>query len=66
MRTYEALLSRPEQVAYVKARQRDVERAGGKLHIYAPNKAGLTLIELTLPASIGPQVFFPGLPFSLV
>lgn len=66
MRTYEALLSRPEQVANVKARQRDVERVGGKIRIYAPNKTGLTLIELTLPAGIGPEVFFPGLPFSLV
>lgn len=66
MLTYEALLSRPDQVALVKAAQREIERAGGRLLIYPPNKAGLTLIVLTLPAGLRPERFFPGAPFSVV
>lgn len=66
MLTYEALLSRREHVAYAQAAHHDVERVGGKLRIYPPNKAGLTLVELTLPATIRPEVIIPGLPFSLV
>ena len=66
MLTYEALLSRPDHVAFVRAVQREVERAGGSLRVYPPNTAGLTLVELTLPSSILPETFFPGLPFTLV
>ena len=66
MLTYEALLMRSEHVLYVQAAQRDVERVGGKLHVYPPNKAGMTLVELTLPAAIQPAALFPGLPFTLV
>jgi hypothetical protein len=66
MLTYEALLARLEHVAQVRTAQREVERAGGYVRIYPPNAAGMTLVELTLPAAIGPDAFFPGMPFSLV
>jgi hypothetical protein len=66
MLTYEALLTRPDHLALVRAAQREVERVGGRLRIYPPNAAGMTLVELTLPATIRPDAFFPGLPFSLV
>lgn len=66
MLTYEALLSRPDQVAYIKAAQREIERVGGNLKIYPPNQAGLILIELTLPPGLRPAQLFPGIPFSLV
>lgn len=66
MLTYEALLSRPEHLAMARAAQREVERVGGSLRVFPPNQAGLTLVELTLPSSIRPETFFPGLPFSLV
>jgi hypothetical protein len=66
MLTYEALLTRPDHVAWVRAAQREVERAGGHIRIYPPNGAGMTLVELTLPTAIQPEAVFPGLPFSLV
>lgn len=66
MLTYEALLARAEHVALVRAAQREVERTGGRIRIYPPNAAGMTLVELALPATIRPDAFFPGLPFSLV
>lgn len=66
MLTYEALLTRPEHVALAQAAYREVERAGGHIRVYPPNAAGMTLVELALPAAIRPETILPGLPFSLV
>lgn len=64
--TYEALLSDPRHVAWVRASSRDIERMGGTVRVYPPNPSGLTLVELTLPTSLQPGALFPGLPFTLI
>lgn len=64
--TYEALLSDPRHVAWVRDSSRDIERMGGTVRVYPPNPPGLTLVELTLPASLRPDAIFPGLPFTLI
>jgi hypothetical protein len=66
MRTYEALLADQQSVKQVEAARREVEQAGGRLRVYPPNKSGLTLVELTLPAPLRPTTLFPGLPFTLI
>lgn len=60
---YEAALARRETVDQVRARQRDIERVGGRIEIGHTNQAGMTLVRLILPAPYTPQDFVPGLPF---
>lgn len=62
-RTFEALLSHPENLARVRAAQRAIERAGGKVSISAPDRTGSCLVTLQLPEPYRPDVFLPGLPF---
>ncbi len=66
MRTYEAALSRKENLAQVKAATRQIERIGGKVQIAAPTTTGVTLVVLTLPDAHRPEDVLPGLPFYLV
>jgi hypothetical protein len=66
VRTYEAVFSRPESVARVQAARRAIERAGGRLEIRPPNRAGMVVVTLTLPDPYTPDDFVPGLPFALV
>jgi hypothetical protein len=63
MQTYEAALSRPDNLAQVKAATRLIERIGGSVQIAAPTPTGITLIVLTLPQTHGPEDVLPGLPF---
>jgi len=60
---YQALLSNPENLARVRAAKREIERAGGKVSIAAPNAVGLTLVVLELPEGYAPDQFVAGLPF---
>ncbi|HEX9036388.1 MAG TPA: hypothetical protein VF808_05300 [Ktedonobacterales bacterium] len=66
MLTYEALLSRPEHLTYVRAARTEIERLGGSVRFYPPNKTGLTLVEVRLPAAVRLESILPGLPFTLV
>lgn len=63
MRTYEAALSRKENLAQVKAATRQIERLGGRVQIVAPKATGMTLVFLTLPDTYRPDDVLPGLPF---
>jgi hypothetical protein len=49
MRAYEAILSRPETLARIRAAQRDIERMGGKVAFAQPMPGGLILVTLLLP-----------------
>jgi len=66
MRTYEAALTRKENLAQVKAAIRLIEHIGGTVRIAAPTATGMTLVILTLPETYQPDDFLPGLPFYLV
>ncbi len=63
MRTYEAALARPDNVAQVKAAAHQIERIGGSVQIDAPTATGMTLVVLTLPETHRPEDLLPGLPF---
>lgn len=63
MRTYEAALSRPDNLAQVKAATRLIEHVGGTVQIAAPTATGMTLVVLTLPEAYRPEDILPGLPF---
>jgi len=63
MQTYQALFSRPENVARVQQARRAIEQAGGKVIIGAPAKNGMITVILTLPETSSPDDFLPGLPF---
>ena len=63
MRTYEAALSRPDNVAQVKAAIRLIEHIGGTVQIDPPTATGITLVVLTLPETYRPEDLLPGLPF---
>lgn len=62
MKQYQAVLSRPDNVARVQAARRAIERAGGKVEII-PSNAGMTAVILTLPDHHAPEHFLPGMPF---
>ncbi|HEV2237817.1 MAG TPA: hypothetical protein VGR57_14255 [Ktedonobacterales bacterium] len=61
--TYQALIANPASVAQIRAAQRDIERAGGRVHIAPPTKVGMVLIILELPEHLTPDQLFPGVPF---
>jgi hypothetical protein len=61
--TYQALIANPASVALIRAAQRDIERAGGRVHIAPPTKVGMVLIILELPEHLMPDQLFPGVPF---
>lgn len=63
MQTYQALLSRADNVAKVKKMRRAVESAGGKIEMAPPTSTGMVRITLWLPLSHQPGSFFPDLPF---
>ncbi len=60
---YQALLSNPQSVALVRARTREVERVGGRVHMAPPSTVGMVAVILELPEGIPPDRFFPGIPF---
>ncbi len=63
MQTYEAALSRPDNLAQVKRAIRLIERIGGAVQIAAPTATGMTLVVLILPETYRPEDILPGLPF---
>jgi hypothetical protein len=63
MRTYEAALSRAENIAQVRAAIRAIERVGGRVSIGPPAPTGVVVVEITLPEPYTPDAFVPGLPF---
>jgi hypothetical protein len=65
IKTYEAMLARPETVRQARAQQRAIERLGGTLEISAPSATGMTLVRLTLPEPSTPADVLPELPFFL-
>lgn len=60
--TYEALLTRPENIAAVQQQVRVIERIGGRVLIAPAAYDGL-LVTVTLPVGYMPEQFFPDLPF---
>jgi hypothetical protein len=64
MRSYEAVISRPDNLARIQAARRAVERIGGKIVTAPANAAGMVLVVVTLPKPYTPDDFFPGVPFS--
>jgi hypothetical protein len=63
MRTYEAALTRPDNVAQVKAAAPSIKRIGGTVQISAPTADGVTLVVVTLPQIYRIEDILPGLPF---
>jgi hypothetical protein len=63
MQTYEAALSRPNNLAQVKAAALLIERIGGTVQVATPTATGITLVVLTLPETYRPEDVLPGLPF---
>lgn len=63
MVVYQAMLSNPNNVARVRAVQRAIEQAGGKVSISPPTKVGMVVVMLSLPEGYSPDQFIPGLPF---
>ncbi len=63
LRTYEAALSRKENLVQVKAAMRLIERIGGSVQIAPATATGMTLVVLTLPETHRPEDILPGLPF---
>jgi len=61
--TYQALLSNPDNIRRIDAARREIERAGGRVEIGAPNAVGMVLVLLRLPAEITPDLLLPGIPF---
>ncbi len=60
---YQALLANPQNVASVRACQRDIEHVGGQLEIAPPTRVGMVLVILELPVEYAPEQFFPDIPF---
>jgi hypothetical protein len=63
MRTYEAVVARPETITQVRAQQRTIERLGGRVEIGPPSASGMMLVRLRLPDPYTPADVLPGLPF---
>ncbi|HEX8996048.1 MAG TPA: hypothetical protein VF812_08455 [Ktedonobacterales bacterium] len=66
MRAFQALLSRPESIARVRALRRTIEQAGGRVEIEPPSANGMVVVTLWLPPQYEPGEFFPDMPFYLV
>ncbi|HEU5442034.1 MAG TPA: hypothetical protein VFU88_22325 [Ktedonobacterales bacterium] len=64
VRLYEAILSRPESIARIRAAQRDIERLGGRVSFAPPAPGGLILVTLALPETLTPAQVLPGIPFA--
>lgn len=60
---YQALLSKPENVARVSKMRSEIERAGGRCEITPPTASGMVAVTLWLPSQYQPRDFFPDLPF---
>lgn len=63
MSEYEALISRPENLALIRAARPAIEAVSGQVSIAAPTKTGLVRVTLCLPPPYTPAMLVPGLPF---
>lgn len=63
MQTYEAAITRQDNLVQIKAAIPLIQRIGGTVQISAPTPNGMTLVILILPASYRPEDILPGLPF---
>ena len=63
LREYEVVLSQAESLARVRAAERAIKRAGGRITMKPSAGTGLTLVTLALPEPLTPRQFFPDLPF---
>ncbi|MGE5335604.1 MAG: hypothetical protein ACM3N4_12955 [Nitrososphaerota archaeon] len=61
--TYQALLSKSENVARVEAARRQIERVGGRVTMTPAQRVGMVLVILELPEQYRPDAIFPDLPF---
>ena len=66
MRMYEAALTRPDNIAQVKAAIPLIMRIGGTVQFAQPTSTGVTLVVVTIPAAHRIEDILPGLPFYLV
>lgn len=64
VQVYEAILSRPESIARIRAAQRNIERLGGTVTFAPPAPGGFVLVTLTLPLPLTPQQVLPGITFA--
>ena len=62
MIAYQALLSRPDNVARIQSAKPAIERAGGSVTI-THLKTGMAVVVLQLPDIYTPDQFLPGIPF---
>jgi hypothetical protein len=60
---YEAMFSRPSNLAQVRAVRRAIEAVGGQMIVSPPTKTGLVRVLLRLPMGYTPAQFLPGMPF---
>jgi hypothetical protein len=66
VKTYEALLASPANIAQVESTRLVIERAGGRVKLAPPTSSGMVLVTLILPDRYTPQDFLPGLPFYVI
>ena len=63
LREYEVVLSQADSLERIRAAERAIKRAGGRVMMKPSAGTGLTLVTLVLPDPLTPQQFFPDLPF---
>ena len=63
MRTYDAALTRPDNIAQVKAAIPLIKKIGGTVQLSAPTATGMTLVVVTIPETYRIEDLLPGLPF---
>ena len=67
MRTYEALLTRPESLARVRALESAIRQVSGKVRIAPVSKSNVVaVVTLWLPDPHRPDDFLPDIPFTPV
>jgi hypothetical protein len=60
---YQAQVTLPATLARIEAARSIIKLAGGKMEIFTTPTPGLTIVRLTLPASLHPDAVLPGVPF---
>ena len=66
MQAYQAVFSRPENLARVEEARQAIARAGGRVEIVSQGKTGMYVVLLYLPPGQAPEQLLPGLPFYLL
>ncbi|MFI5274464.1 MAG: hypothetical protein ACHQ4H_15645 [Ktedonobacterales bacterium] len=63
MQHFEAMLTRPESLARVRAARAPIESIGGRIEIQPSGSPDLTIVLLHLPEPYQPDEFLPEIPF---